>query len=68
MSAAGEEAIRSILASLREAMKGEEGIGGVLTPALDPLAVETQTITHQHPALNIAIKLYNMGLSVRFLS
>ncbi|KAK8740881.1 hypothetical protein OTU49_002745, partial [Cherax quadricarinatus] len=63
VSAAGEEAIRLILASLRESMRGEESVGGLVTPSMDPLPVERHIITHQHPALNIIVKLYNMGLT-----
>ncbi|XP_064096879.1 uncharacterized protein LOC135208523 isoform X3 [Macrobrachium nipponense] len=66
VSAAGEEAIRSLLASLRESMKAD-GAGGGGNKAgvspLDPLAVETQVITHHHPALNITVRLTGMGLT-----
>ncbi|KAG7163103.1 uncharacterized protein LOC121873255 [Homarus americanus] len=63
VSAAGEEAIRAILASLRESMKGEEGSGGIVAPPMDPMALETQVIAHQNSALNITVRLYNMSLT-----
>lgn len=67
VSAAGEEAIRSLLASLKESMKGDGGVAGgnaaAGTTPLDPLAVETQVITHHHPALNITVRLSGMGLT-----
>ncbi|XP_027224379.1 uncharacterized protein [Penaeus vannamei] len=63
VSAAGEEAIRSLLASCRESMKGEPGRTTAGVIPLDPLSVETQIITHQHPALTISVKLSNMALT-----
>ncbi|XP_071519027.1 uncharacterized protein [Panulirus ornatus] len=63
VSAAGEEAIRSLLAALRESMKGEEGVGSLVTPCMDPMEVESQVITHQHPALRFTVRLHNMGLT-----
>ncbi|MPC51756.1 hypothetical protein E2C01_045609 [Portunus trituberculatus] len=49
ISAAGEEVIRGLLATLREDMKKEES-GGDEVLALDPLVVESQLLSYQHSA------------------
>ncbi|KAL7642697.1 UNVERIFIED_CONTAM: hypothetical protein RMT77_007262 [Armadillidium vulgare] len=56
LSEAGEEAIRTLLLSLKEAMR-QEGEG-----RLDPLALDVQTITHHHPAISLTINLSLMVL------
>ncbi|KAK3866216.1 hypothetical protein Pcinc_028241 [Petrolisthes cinctipes] len=65
VSAAGEEAIRTILSSLRDNMKGEDGGGGVVgqaTAGLDPLLLDPQILSHQHPAVNTMLRLHSMAL------
>lgn len=61
ISAAGEEVIRGLLATLREDMKKEES-GGDEVLALDPLVVESQLLSYQHSAASFVVKLQGMEI------
>lgn len=63
ISAAGEDVIRGLLATLREDMKKDD-CGGDEVLALDPLVMESQLLSYQHSAANFVVKLQDMEIIV----
>ena len=61
VSAAGEEALLSLLESLRVNMRTPP-VGAI---PLDPLTLEDQIIELKHPALNATVNLDSMAITVR---
>ncbi|XP_050715518.1 uncharacterized protein LOC126998138 [Eriocheir sinensis] len=61
ISAAGEDVIRGLLATLREDMKKDD-CGGDEVLALDPLVMESQLLSYQHSAANFVVKLQDMEI------
>ncbi|KAG0721925.1 hypothetical protein GWK47_045456 [Chionoecetes opilio] len=66
ISAAGEDVIRGLLATLREDMRKEES-GGEEVFVLDPLVMESQYLSYQHSAANFVVKLQGMEIIVSII-